>query len=137
MRPDGEGSLTIGAVAKATGVSIDTIRYYERIGLLDKPPRGANGHRYYSTENADAVSFISRSRQLGFALSTIRDLMRLGKSGGCCDKVREIALAHREDIREQIDGLQQIERSLSELVARCSPDTLPNCPIMDELKAPP
>jgi MerR family mercuric resistance operon transcriptional regulator len=134
MSPRNNNSLTIGGVAKISGVSIETIRYYERIGLLAKPVRGVNGYRSYSAEQADAVIFISRSRKLGFGLSTIRDLMRLGECSAHCDKVRAVTVAHRNNVRQQIDALRQIERALNELVEKCGPDTHPNCPIIDELK---
>lgn len=134
MSPHRNNALTIGSVAKISGVGIETIRYYERIGLLAKPPRGVNGHRNYSAEQADAVIFVSRSRKLGFSLSTIRDLMRLRACGAHCDKVRDVVIAHRNNVRHQIDALQQIERALSELVNECEPDTQSCCPIIHELE---
>ena len=134
MSPLKNNSLTIGGVAKISGVSIETIRYYERIGLLAKPVRGVNGYRSYSAEQADAIIFISRSRKLGFALNTIRDLMRLAECSEHCEKVRGVTVAHRNNVRQQIDALRQIERALNELVDKCGSDTHPNCPIIDELK---
>lgn len=133
MRPHKNNGLTIGGVAKIAGVGIETIRYYERIGLLAKPVRGLNGFRSYSPEQADAVVFICRSRKLGFALSTIRDLLRLRDCSEHCEKVRAVTIAHRDNIRDQIDALRQIERALNALVDECKPDTQSNCPIIDEL----
>jgi MerR family transcriptional regulator, mercuric resistance operon regulatory protein len=134
MSPHRNNALTIGGVAKISGVGIETIRYYERIGLLAKPPRGANGHRNYSAEHVDAVIFVTRSRKLGFSLSTIRDLLRLRECGAHCDKVRAVAVAQRNNLRHQIDALRQIERALSDMVDECESDTQSYCPIIHELE---
>lgn len=136
MPKKANAALTIGDVAKISGVSIETIRYYERIGLLAKPARGSNGFRDYGSKQVDAIIFVSRSRKLGFPLGTIRELMRLAEGTGHCAKVRALTTAHRDNVRQQIDTLREMERALSALVDRCEADTQgQDCPIIDELVA--
>lgn len=84
---------------------------------------------------SDAVIFISRSRKLGFSLNTIRDLMQLGERSSCCDQVRAVTVAHRNNVRQQIDALRKIEQVLNGHVDKCARRAAPHCPILDELKA--
>lgn len=127
-------SLAIGEVARRIGVSVETIRYYERLGLLARPVRSANGYRAYTTEDLNALIFIKRARRFGFSLSSIRELLRLRDNKGHCSQVRVIAAAHRSNIREQIDGLRELERELEALLVRCESDTGSNCPVIEALE---
>lgn len=136
MPKKAKGVLTIGDVAKISGVNIETIRYYERIGLLARPARCSKGFRNYRVEQVDAIIFINRSRKLGFPLSTIQQLMQLAQRNNHRDKVRALTAAHRHNVRQQIDALRQIDRALSDLVDKCETDTQrPGCPIIHELNA--
>lgn len=129
--------LTIGRLAEATGVHVETIRYYEKIGMLAKPARSAGGYRHYAPEHVATLNFIRRGRELGFPLETIRDLLRLNEGGACCEKARAVTMAHRDEVRRKIADLKRLDRALNTLINECQPDRWPQCPIMDALsKAP-
>jgi MerR family transcriptional regulator, mercuric resistance operon regulatory protein len=126
--------LTIGALSERTEVNIETIRYYERIGILPKPPRSAGGHRLYANEHKERLVFIRRSRALGFSLRQVRFL--LGLSGGrrlTCAKVKSITEQHITEIRQKIKDLKRLERVLSDMTAQCRGDEMPECPILAAL----
>lgn len=125
--------MTIGRLAEATGVHVETIRYYEKIGMLAEPRRSAGGHRHYAREHLEALSFVRRGRELGFPLETIRDLLRLNEGGACCERARAVTLAHRRDVRRKIADLKKLDRALSGLIDECQPARWPECPIMDAL----
>lgn len=126
--------LTIGALSEQTEVNIETIRYYERIGILPNPPRSAGGHRLYANEHTQRLIFIRRSRQLGFSLDQVREL--LGLSHGrrmACAKVKTITEEHIADIRRKVRDLQRLERVLSGMAAQCRGDEMADCPILEAL----
>jgi MerR family mercuric resistance operon transcriptional regulator len=126
--------LTIGALSEQTEVNIETIRYYERIGILPNPPRSAGGHRLYADEHTQRLLFIRRARQLGFSLEQVREL--LGLSSGrrlACAKVKSITEQHIADIRRRVRDLQRLERVLSGMAAQCRGDELADCPILEAL----
>ena len=125
--------LGIGALSKRTGVNIETIRYYEKIGLLLPPPRTLGGHRVYSDEQLQRLAFIRRSRALGFTLEDIRSLLDLAEGGNACGEVRETALAHLTNVRRKIADLRRMERTLAKTTAQCQGGTAPICPIVDVL----
>ena len=131
--PPGATPLTIGRLAGVTGVHVETIRYYEKIGMLAKPARSAGGYRQYAPEHVATLNFIRRSRELGFPLETIRDLLRLNDDGACCEKARSVTVAHRGEVRRKIADLKRLERALSGLIDECQPARWPVCPIMDAL----
>jgi MerR family mercuric resistance operon transcriptional regulator len=132
-QPSGVTPLTIGRLAETTGVHIETIRYYEKIGLLTKPARSAGHYRHYAPEHVSTLNFIRRGRELGFPLDTIRDLLQLNGSGACCEKARSVTVAHRDEVRRKISDLKKLDRALSTLVDGCQPARWPECPIMDAL----
>ena len=126
--------MTIGEVAKRSGVNIETIRYYERIKMLPAPPRTPSGRRVYGPHEARILGFIRRSRELGFSLDEIRALLRLGgPEKASCREVREIAERHLADIRAKLSDLRKLERLLAKTVARCSGKMAPDCPILEIL----
>jgi len=127
--------LGIGELSRRSGVNIETIRYYERIGLVPPPPRTAGGHRLYAGGHLERLSFIRRSRELGFTLDEIRDLLGLVQGGCSCGEVQDAARAHLQTIRRKIADLRRMERSLAETAARCAGGTAPECPIIDMLFA--
>lgn len=132
-RPAIASPLTIGRLAEATGVHLETIRYYEKIGMLAKPARSAGGYRHYAPEHAATLNFIRRGRELGFPLETIRDLLHLNEDGACCEKARAVTIAHRIEVRRKIADLKRLDRALNTLIDECQPDRWPECPIMDAL----
>jgi MerR family mercuric resistance operon transcriptional regulator len=128
--------VTIGELSDRTGVKIETIRYYERIGLLPPPPRSAGRHRLYDDEHRQRLAFIRRARELGFSLDEVRALLVLsGKHGLACDEVKAITDEHIAEVRHKIRDLRKLERVLSNLAARCRPNSVPECPILEALSA--
>jgi MerR family mercuric resistance operon transcriptional regulator len=127
-------SFAIGALAKSSGASVETIRYYERIGLLKSPPRSAGGRRVYSRADFRALIFIRRARDLGFSLDEIGTLLGLDAAKKVtCGEVRQMAVRHLEGIRAKLRDLQKLESILATTVSRCSGDAAPECPVLDIL----
>ena len=124
----------IGALSGRTGCSIETIRYYERIGLLPAPPRSAGGHRVYDDDHLKRLTFIRRGRALGFTLDQVRGLLGLVDGGDfSCDEVRQLTLAHLGEIRDKIADLRRLQQTLDEMAAQCDRGELPDCPIIETL----
>lgn len=127
-------SMAIGEVSKRTGCNIETIRYYERIGLLADPPRTEGGHRIYDAEHVKELAFILRSRELGFSIDEIRSLMLLADGHeGTCDQVRIIAIDHADQVHRKINDLRRMEKKLREMASECVGGTVPTCPVIDTL----
>jgi len=132
--------IGIGRLSNQTGVHIETIRYYERIGIMPAPPRTAGGHRTYDETHTKRLSFIARSRQLGFSLDEIRELLSLVDDNEfTCSEVRSLTLNHAAEVSRKIEDLKKIERTLSDMAAKCTSDDVtdqvPDCPIIDTLLA--
>jgi MerR family mercuric resistance operon transcriptional regulator len=120
-------------------VHLETIRYYERIGLMPEPGRGVGGHRRYEDGHRARLAFIRRSRDLGFGLDDIRGLLELSAPHRrSCDEVRAIADRHLRDVRAKIDDLVRLEAVLAETVVRCGAQAPTDgaCPVLDVLEAP-
>lgn len=129
-------SLSIGDVSRRTGVHIETIRYYEKIGILPAPPRTASGRRIYGPHQMRTLAFIRRARELGFTLDEIRALLDLGgPDRASCVEVREIAGAHLDSVRAKLADLTRLEGILSRTIAQCAEGSTPRCPILDMLDA--
>ena len=129
--------LSIGALSKATGCNIETIRYYERIGLLPKPLRTEGGHRQYGEAELKRLTFVRRSRALGFTLDEIRGLLGLVDGGDyTCGEVKVITLDHLQDIRRKIADLKRLEAVLRDMAAQCEGGTVPDCPVIEALFTP-
>lgn len=131
MRTD---QFPIGGLSSATGVNIETIRYYEKIGLIPLPPRTEGRQRVYDASHLKRLSFIRRSRELGFSLDQVRELLGLvrGHDLTCAD-VKAMTDAHVTDIRRKVKDLRKLERVLTQLSAQCGGDAVPDCPILDAL----
>lgn len=126
--------MTIGGLSRQTGVNIETIRYYERVGLLPAPPRTEGGHRLYDQSHLRRLTFIRRSRGLGFPLDEVRGLLRLVDGGDfTCAEVEAIALQHLDEIRRKISDLRKLERVLGKMADQCDGGTVPQCPVIDAL----
>ena len=126
--------FTIGSLSKGTGCKIETIRYYERIGLLPKPPRSQGGHRLYEEEHLKRLTFIRRSRELGFTLHEVRGLLRLVDGGEySCAEVKALTLDHVAEVRRKLADLRKVKRVLEEMAAECDGGEVPECPIIDAL----
>jgi MerR family transcriptional regulator, mercuric resistance operon regulatory protein len=132
------GGMTRGALAARSGCNIETIRYYEQIGILPPPPRSAGGHRLYGPDLVKRLTFVRRSRELGFTLEEIRALLRLVDGGGyTCAQIEALTRAHVSDIRRKITDLRKLKAVLESMAAQCSGGTVPECPIVDALFAVP
>jgi MerR family mercuric resistance operon transcriptional regulator len=126
--------LRIGQLSAQVGCNIETIRYYERIGILPPPPRTANGYRLYDGSQRTRLVFIRRARELGFTLDEVRGLLTLVDGGRyTCGEVQALALAHVAEIRRKIADLERLERALSEMAEQCSGGDVPACPIIEIL----
>ena len=126
--------LTRGALAAETGCNIETIRYYEQIGILPPPPRSEGGHRLYGPDLVTRLQFVRRARDLGFTLEEIRELLGLVDGGNySCAQIEGIAIAHVEEIRRKIADLNRLKKTLEAMAAQCGGGTIPECPIIDAL----
>lgn len=126
--------LTRGALAAQTGCHLETIRYYEQIGLLPPPPRSAGGHRLYGSELLKRLNFIRRSRGLGFTIEEVRGLLQLVDGGKyTCAQVEALARDHVREIRRKISDLNKLKRVLDTMAAQCNTGTIPQCPIIETL----
>ncbi|MBL4739643.1 MAG: helix-turn-helix domain-containing protein [Sneathiella sp.] len=129
-------SLAIGALSKKTKVNIETIRYYERIGMMPHPPRSRAGHRTYAQVHLKRLTFIKRCRELGFTLNEIRALLGLVDGNDySCQEVRTLTLQHKAAIQTKIKDLQRLETTLTQISDKCTGGNIPECPIIDALYA--
>lgn len=123
-----------GELAKRAGCNIETVRYYEKIGLLPDPPRTSGGYRDYDREHGRRLRFILRARDLGFGIEDIRGLLRLvDRQAYSCAEVREMTLEHLGAVRLKIADLKRLERTLAKTVAACNGRDVPDCPVIDAL----
>lgn len=126
--------LRRGELAKRTGCNLETVRYYEKIGLLPEPPRDANGYRTYDGTCARRLHFILRGRELGFGIEEIRSLLELVDAGSqTCAEVKARTERHLATVHAKIADLQRIERVLTHTAAQCSGDMVPECAIIEAL----
>ena len=126
-------SMTIGGLAKAANVNVETIRYYQRRGLLSEPTRPPGGIRHYGSAAIDRLTFVKTAQQLGFSLDEVGDLLRL-EDGTHCEEASALAEHKLKDVREKIERLVKIEKALSEMVSQChaKPDSIA-CPLVASL----
>lgn len=117
-----------------TGCNLETIRYYETVGVMPEPPRTAKNYRAYDQSHVGRLRFIMRLRELGFALEEVRDLLALVDGGAqTCAEVQAVANTHLASVRGKIADLRRIEHVLSSTVAQCTGDDVPECPVIDAL----
>jgi MerR family mercuric resistance operon transcriptional regulator len=114
--------MLIGELSTRTGVKIETIRYYERIGLMPAPPRRNGRHRVYDESHVRRLSFVRRGRELGFALDDVRALLALADRGEqACSETKEMTLCRLAVVRGKIASLRKLERALREMTDACRP----------------
>lgn len=125
-------TMKIGEVARRSGVGVETIRYYEREGLLQEPARRPSGYRQYDEATLDRLEYIRRAKDLGFTLGEIRELLELSfLPHGGCDHIRQRAEAKQADIDAKIRSLQQMKRALDKIVRQCRQNNAPaRCPLL-------
>ena len=126
----------IGSLSAETGVNIETIRYYERIALMPAPPRTEGRQRVYDAGHLKRLTFIRRTRELGFSVEEIRGLLRLVDGGSyTCAEVNEITVQHLDDIHRKVADLKKLSRVLGNMASQCSKGQVPECPIIDALSS--
>ncbi len=128
------GRFSIGEIAQATGTKIETIRYYERIGLLPPPPRTGGNYRAYGAEHRVRLGFIRRARDLGFSIEQIRALLGLSdQQDRPCEAVDAIAREHLAEVDRKLADLAALRRELASLVGECRHGTVAECRIIEAL----
>ena len=128
--------LTIGTLAKATGVGVETIRFYQRQGLIREPQRPVGSIRRYGEEDAARVTFIKTAQKLGFSLQEVKVLLHLEETAQCLE-ARKIAKQKRDEVRQKLRHLQQMEAALSAAVTACQKNaTTLACPVIEACHFP-
>lgn len=132
-------SLTISPLARQAGVGIDTVRYYERLGLLPEPPRRASGYRVYPADTLQRLQFIRRAKNLGFSLEEIKELLEMSRqSEHGVPAVKASAAAKLKDVEERIAELSRMRDGLRQLVEACpGHGAAQDCPILNALSGEP
>lgn len=129
-----ENILSIGALAKATGTKVETVRWYERVGLLPAPARTLGNYRAYGMAHLGRLSFIRRARDLGFSLDQIRALLDIaGEQDQSCEAVDVIAREHLDEVERKIADLQALRRELASLIGQCRHGKVAECRIIEAL----
>lgn len=131
-------SLTIGKIARLAEIGVETVRFYEREGLIEEPPRRESGYRQYPEETVHRLRFIKRAKELGFTLREIKELLGLRvdlSSSATCNAVRKLAEEKIADVRGKIRTLQRMEEVLARLVGSCRNRVVTSdCPILEVLQ---
>lgn len=131
-------SLTIGKIAHLAEIGVETVRFYEREGLIEQPPRRESGYRQYPEETVHRLRFIKRAKELGFTLREIKELLGLRidlSSAATCNAVRKLAEEKITDVRGRIRTLQRMEAVLVKLVGSCRNRAVTSdCPILEVLQ---
>ncbi len=127
-----KADLTIGHLARAAGVNVETVRYYQRVGLVKEPRKPIEGFRHYPADTVDRIKFIKRAQQLGFRLPEIAELLELGD--GRCKDVRSRAEEKRAQVEAQIRDLKALRATLDSLIRACrSGRDTTHCPLVQTL----
>lgn len=130
-------ALTIGQLGRATSTKIETIRYYEKIGLLMSPGRTSGNYRSYTADHLQRLGFIRRARELGFSIEDIRELLKLAAHGEQpCDEVDKVAARHLEATEKKIEALARLRRELRRTLASCHGGPISDCGVLHALSPP-
>lgn len=131
---DHNNEYSRGALAKQTGVNLETVRYYEKIGLMPEPPRSSGGHRIYGWIDLRRLLFIKRCRDLGFTLQATGELLDLVDGGDyTCAEILGRTSSHLNDVEAKIRDLTTMRHTLKDMIAKCGGGQVPDCPIVDDL----
>jgi Cu(I)-responsive transcriptional regulator len=126
--------MKIGELSAATGTNIETIRYYERIGLLPPPMRSNSNYRRYETQHRERLAFVRHARELGFSIEDIRSLLDLSdNSDGDCTEADRIASHHLDQVEEKLAQLQGLRDDLQRMVGRCRGGLAADCRVIEVL----
>jgi len=127
-------TLTIGQLGRATDTKIETIRYYEKIGLLPAPHRTRGNYRSYAAEHLQRLGFIRRSRELGFSIEEVRELLKLAAHGERpCEEVDQLVTRHLETTERKIEALRRLRRELRDTLASCRGGRIAECRVIQAL----
>jgi MerR family mercuric resistance operon transcriptional regulator len=126
------GEMSIGALARAAGVHVETVRYYQRRGLVDEPKRRTGTIRRYGVDAVKRLRFVRRAQELGFTLEEIGSLIELGDARNCRG-ARELAARKLDLVNARISDLRRMQQALGGLVAQCDRGRKASCPIIDSL----
>lgn len=130
-------TMTIGKLAQSAGIGVETVRFYERKGLIDQPSRGETGYRRYTPGTLTRLRFIRQAKELGFTLPEIQELLSLRASpAAACSEIQERIQTKMDDVDAKIRSLQRMRRALLEMAGTCRSGSLPTskCPILDALE---
>lgn len=130
------GKLTVGILAEKTGCNAETVRYYEKTGMMPEPSRSAGGHRLYTSDHIKRLLFIRRCRELGFNIERVKDMLRfIDEPNHACCEVRAKTVAHIEDIQRKIADLSRLAAALQSMQAHCQDgsQSAKDCPIIEAL----
>jgi len=131
-------AMKIGEIAKRSNIGIETIRYYEKEGLLQEPARRPSGYRLYDETTLERLDYIRRAKELGFTLAEIRQLLELSfQAHEGCDHIRQRAEAKINDIEAKIRNLQRMRRSLNRILDRCNKNSAKDCSLIHQTKRKP
>ncbi len=131
---DRSGGLSIGDLARRTGCKVQTIRYYEQIGLMPQPGRTSGNQRSYGQPHADRVAFIRHSRELGFPLDAVRELLGLSDDPNrSCEQADRIARAHLHEVKTRIASLQVLKTELERMLRECGRGRIADCRVIEVL----
>jgi len=126
--------FSIGEMAKTGNCKVQTVRYYEQIGLLPRPARSAGNQRIYTRAQHDRLRFIRHARELGFPLQRIRDILALGdEPGRSCAEIDRIAREHLRDVESRIDRLRSLHAELERMISECGANRVADCRIIEVL----
>jgi Cu(I)-responsive transcriptional regulator len=126
--------LTIGRLAAATGTNVETIRFYEKSGILARPSRTEGNYRSYDPEHLNRLSFIRRARDLGFSLDQVKALLKLSDDRAqSCAAVDDIARLHRDEVERKISDLEALKAELDRIIDTCKHGTVADCRIVETL----
>ena len=129
--------MSIGAASKVSGVHVETIRYYEKSGILPRPERTDNGRRIYAANDVRRLLFIRHARDLGFELNAVRDLLQLQeKPYQSCNSAWRLASAHLEAVEARLRLLESLRAELTRMVASCRDGRVAECHVIDALASP-
>jgi DNA-binding transcriptional MerR regulator len=127
-------ALTIGQLGRATGTKIETVRYYEKIGLLPEPRRTAGNYRSYAAEHLQRLGFIRRARELGFSIEDVRELLKLAAHGERpCEEVDQLMTRHLEITERKIEALTRLRHELRDTLDSCKGSRIAECRVIQAL----
>ena len=128
--------FSIGQLAKQAGCKVETVHYYEKTGLMLEPPRTEGGHRIYALPHVKRLTFIRRSRELGFSIEKIKQLLRfIDEPDHCCGEVKTMAMQQAQEVQQKIEDLERLKEALNSMVTQCKGEgySVDNCPIIEAL----